>query len=237
MSAVSGHLQKALKDLLTDQLDVYASALLLHFCCVWLDYASLVQGYSESWSANGTRLSCIDEQQASNRTITIVVACVASFAGAVILFALLLVWLLYLRTKPRWLRERIMQGKRTCGAPRCTKPGEKVTVSIVVTDVKDFSELTRHYPELMSKAMGGHNNILRKACHAHAGYVLDQEGDSWAVAFYDAEDACGFSLQVCRLVNFAVVVLFCCPEEASACPASALPDTLGKIVCRFCNSS
>lgn len=157
---------------------------------------SHVQGYSETWTNNGTRLICV-EQPAGSRTTTIVVACVASVAGAAILFALLLVWLLYLRTKPRWLRERIMQGKRTCGAPKCTKPGDKVTVSIVVTDVKDFSELTRHYPELMSKAMGGHNNILRKACHAHAGYVLDQEGDSWAIAFHDAEDACAFSLQVC----------------------------------------
>jgi hypothetical protein len=30
----------------------------------------------------------------------------------------------------------------------------------------------------------------------HAGYVLDQEGDSWAVAFHDADDAVAFSLQV-----------------------------------------
>jgi hypothetical protein len=32
----------------------------------------------------------------------------------------------------------------------------------------------------------------------HAGYVLDQEGDSWAVAFHDADDAAAFSLQVRR---------------------------------------
>jgi class 3 adenylate cyclase len=50
-----------------------------------------------------------------------------------------------------------------------------VLVSILVTDVKDFSDLTRRYPELMNKAMGGHNNIMRKACHAHAGHILDQE--------------------------------------------------------------
>jgi hypothetical protein len=35
-----------------------------------------------------------------------------------------------------------------------------------------------------------------QACHMHAGYVLDQEGDSWAVAFHDADDAVAFSLQV-----------------------------------------
>jgi hypothetical protein len=35
-----------------------------------------------------------------------------------------------------------------------------------------------------------------QACHSHAGYVLDQEGDSWCIAFHDALDAVAFSLQV-----------------------------------------
>lgn len=48
-------------------------------------------------------------------------------------------------------------------------------MTVLVTDVKDFSALTRKHPELMNKAMGGHNNILRKACHTHAGHVMDQE--------------------------------------------------------------
>jgi hypothetical protein len=68
-----------------------------------------------------------------------------------------------------------LQAKRSRGAPKASKPGDKVTVSIVVTDVKDFSDLTRQYPELMNKAMGIHNNILRKASHNHAGYIMDQE--------------------------------------------------------------
>jgi class 3 adenylate cyclase len=68
-----------------------------------------------------------------------------------------------------------LQSKRSKGCPRASKPGDKVLVSILVTDVKDFSDLTRRYPELMNKAMGGHNNIMRKACHTHAGHVLDQE--------------------------------------------------------------
>jgi class 3 adenylate cyclase len=67
------------------------------------------------------------------------------------------------------------QAKRSRGAPKASKPGDKVTVSIVVTDVKDFSDLTRQYPEAMNKAMGVHNNILRKASHNHAGYIMDQE--------------------------------------------------------------
>lgn len=69
----------------------------------------------------------------------------------------------------------LRQAKRSRGAPKASKPGDKVTVSIVVTDVKDFSDLTRQYPEAMNKAMGVHNNILRKASHNHAGYIMDQE--------------------------------------------------------------
>jgi hypothetical protein len=48
-------------------------------------------------------------------------------------------------------------------------------VSVVVTDVKDYSDLTRQFPDIMQKAMGIHNAILRKACHSHAGAILDQE--------------------------------------------------------------
>lgn len=65
----------------------------------------------------------------------------------------------------------VSTGRRSWLWP-CRLP--QVHVSIVVTDVKDFTALTRRNPEAMSKAMGVHNNILRKACHAHAGYVLDQ---------------------------------------------------------------
>ncbi len=93
------------------------------------------------------------------------------------------------------LSHLLAQAKRSKGPPKA-KPGDKVLISIVVTDVKDFSDLTRRYPELMNKAMGGHNTMMRKACHAHAGHVMDQEGDSWTVAFHDAEDAVAFALQV-----------------------------------------
>lgn len=75
----------------------------------------------------------------------------------------------------------LLQAKRSKGAPKASKPGTTVLVSIVVTDVKDFSDLTRRFPELMNKAMGGHNNILRKACHAHAGHVMDQEVCCWGL--------------------------------------------------------
>lgn len=148
------------------------------------------------WDETSTNLTCVAADWSGLATYKRTAVIVSSLAGVAVLVAAVIVWRQYVSTRPQWLRERIMQQKRTKGAPKCVKPGESVSVSIVVTDVKDFSELTRRCPELMNKAMGGHNNILRKACQVHAGYVMDQEGDSWTVAFHDAEDAVGFSLQV-----------------------------------------
>jgi hypothetical protein len=48
-----------------------------------------------------------------------------------------------------------------------------------------------------------------QACHMHAGYVLDQEGDSWAVAFHDADDAAAFSLQVRHACRWSVTSINC----------------------------
>jgi hypothetical protein len=49
---------------------------------------------------------------------------------------------------------------------------------------------------LTTKALGMHNAILRRAASAHAGHVIEQEGDSWSVAFHTAMDAVAFCLQV-----------------------------------------
>jgi hypothetical protein len=58
-----------------------------------------------------------------------------------------------------------------------------VNVSVVVTDVKGFSALTRQYPDAMIKAMGGHNNIMRKVskqeCSRH--HQATQQAGSDAV--------------------------------------------------------
>ena len=50
-------------------------------------------------------------------------------------------------------------------------------------------------PSLATKALSMHNAILRKAAHDNAGHVIDQEGDSWSVAFYEPQDAVAFCLQ------------------------------------------
>lgn len=159
-------------------------------------------GFRPVWDDTRTVMRCVEQQQSSTQNRSIIIA--AAIASAAVLAVALVVWRQYLRTRPRWLRERTLQAKRSKGAPKASKPGSKVLVSIVVTDVKDFSDLTRRFPELMNKAMGGHNNILRKACHAHAGHVMDQEGDSWTIVFHAAEDAAAFALQVQQTLNETV---------------------------------
>lgn len=46
------------------------------------------------------------------------------------------------------------------------------------------------------RALGIHNAILRKAVNTHAGHVIEQEGDSWSVAFHRPMQAVAFCLQV-----------------------------------------
>jgi hypothetical protein len=53
-------------------------------------------------------------------------------------------------------------------------------------------------PELMFRALTLHNNIIRKAKWVNCGFTLEQEGDSYALVFYDALDAVAFCLQARR---------------------------------------
>jgi len=41
-----------------------------------------------------------------------------------------------------------------------------------------------------------HNTVLRAAKYHNGGFVLEQEGDSFTIAFYDPFDAVVFCLQV-----------------------------------------
>jgi hypothetical protein len=48
----------------------------------------------------------------------------------------------------------------------------------------------------MFKALVLHNSVLRAAKYYNGGFVMEQEGDSFTIAFYDAFDATVFCLQV-----------------------------------------
>jgi hypothetical protein len=48
----------------------------------------------------------------------------------------------------------------------------------------------------MFRALVMHNSAIRTAKYANCGFVLEQEGDSFTLAFYNAFDAVAFCLQV-----------------------------------------
>jgi hypothetical protein len=49
-----------------------------------------------------------------------------------------------------------------------------------------------------SQALILHNQNVQKAAYDHVGYVLEQEGDSFTLAFHEPLDAVQFTLQVCH---------------------------------------
>lgn len=59
-----------------------------------------------------------------------------------------------------------------------------------------LADMMKASPHLMTKALGLHNYAIRKACHANAGHVLEQEGDSYCIAFHRPLEAVAFCLQV-----------------------------------------
>jgi hypothetical protein len=66
----------------------------------------VVQGFNAVWDETGTVLKCNpDTKHAQHKSIIIAVA----VAAAAVLAVALVVFMQYLRTRPRWLRERILQ--------------------------------------------------------------------------------------------------------------------------------
>ena len=65
-------------------------------------------------------------------------------------------------------------------------------------------------PSLATKALSMHNAVLRKAAHDNAGHVIDQEGDSWSVAFYEPQDAVAFCLQAQQALLKVRPLCTCC---------------------------
>ena len=62
------------------------------------------------------------------------------------------------------------------------------------------SDLMKAAPELMTEALNLHNAVIRKARWTTFGYIIEQEGDSFTLCFYEAIDAVTFALMVRVLV-------------------------------------
>lgn len=68
--------------------------------------AGVAQGWAPRWDDTGTVLSCVPELKSTQHRSIIIAVVVASAAVLIVAF---LVWRQYLRTRPRWLRERMLQ--------------------------------------------------------------------------------------------------------------------------------
>jgi predicted ATPase/class 3 adenylate cyclase len=63
------------------------------------------------------------------------------------------------------------------------------TVTFLYTDIEDSTRLWQEQPEAMSHAHALHDKILHEAIEANRGYVFQIVGDSFSVAFHNAQDA------------------------------------------------
>lgn len=66
----------------------------------------------------------------------------------------------------------------------------------VLTDVQGSTKLWEADQKAMKKALALHDEIIRNLRVEHSGYEVETEGDSFLLAFHDAVDAFGFSLNL-----------------------------------------
>jgi hypothetical protein len=71
------------------------------------------------------------------------------------------------------------------------------------------AEIFKRAPEVMFRALVMHNATIRTAKYANCGFVLEQEGDSFTLAFYNAFDAVAFCLQVRSTTGCYLFVVNC----------------------------
>mmetsp|Transcript_12468 Transcript_12468/g.31404 ORF Transcript_12468/g.31404 Transcript_12468/m.31404 type:complete len:686 (-) Transcript_12468:107-2164(-) len=69
-------------------------------------------------------------------------------------------------------------------------------VTIVVTDIESSTELWATFPEDMAEAQALHDKCLRQCIQECHGYEVHTEGDSFTVAFHEAEEALHWCVRV-----------------------------------------
>eukprot|EP00775_Hariotina_reticulata_P011161 gene11161-11311_t len=150
-----------------------------------------LKGFHEIWDKNTTALACIPDTSTAPEWLTALIATLSVFGFLLLMAAALLVWFrMAVQLRNKWHREKELNRHRQLGVPQ----GGLAT--IVVTDVEQYSDLARLQAAFTCQALVLHDAILRKAAAIHAGYVIEQEGDSWSIAFHSAVEAVGFCLQV-----------------------------------------
>jgi predicted ATPase/class 3 adenylate cyclase/tetratricopeptide (TPR) repeat protein len=73
-------------------------------------------------------------------------------------------------------------------------------VTFVFTDIEGSTRLFRRLGPRYVELLERHNELVRSTCAGHGGYVISIEGDSFFVAFGDADDAIRACAAVQRLI-------------------------------------
>jgi predicted ATPase/class 3 adenylate cyclase len=63
------------------------------------------------------------------------------------------------------------------------------TVTFLFTDIEGSTKLAHQFPDELPALLSRHNEILDQAIRAHRGFVFQTAGDSYCVAFQNANDA------------------------------------------------
>ena len=74
-------------------------------------------------------------------------------------------------------------------------------VTFLFTDIQGSIKLSQQHPESMPRLMARHNEILNQVIAAHNGFTFDIVGDSYAVAFHNANDALETALEIQRALH------------------------------------
>ncbi|KAF6255371.1 hypothetical protein COO60DRAFT_215437 [Scenedesmus sp. NREL 46B-D3] len=152
---------------------------------------SCLEGFRAVWLSNGTKLTCVAAADPAPSWVIPVTALLCVLGALLLAGVALFVWLrMAVQLRPRWQREKELVENRKKGVP------SGCPATIVVTDIERYSELMQLNAPLATRFLGIHNALLRRAAAMHAGHVVEQEGDSWSVAFHTSMDAVAFCLQV-----------------------------------------
>src|SRR5690242_10139131 len=63
------------------------------------------------------------------------------------------------------------------------------TVTFLFTDIEGSTRLLQQLGEKYATLLADHERILREACEAHHGHIVDVQGDGFFIAFSRAQDA------------------------------------------------
>eukprot|EP00798_Chlamydomonas_sp_ICE-L_P005939 gene5939-33516_t len=134
-----------------------------------------------------------------------------------------------------WYIRRSGDSKRTLfGSVRPPPAGPETT--LVVTDIQDSTKLWETLDSsVMDESINLHHSIIRKCILSHSGYESATEGDSFIIAFFNAEDSVNFSWPE-ELLAVPLCAPMYCLRTGAINPLSVKARNIGNNALRRSNS-